>query len=288
MIKRTKAVRICRYAVLYLVLVVFGLFFLFPFVFMFFKSVMSDLESVGMPYVRFFPTEWHFENYAKVFDADFIRYFRNTLIVVVCNMIGVPLAACLCAYGFARGHFRGKNVCFMFVLSTIMLPAAVTQVPVFILFRMFNMTGTLLPLIIPNLFGGGALNIFLARQFIRSLPKELDEAAVMDGAGRLRIFFSVIIPLVKPIIIYIMVNTFMSCWRDFDAALVYIGNTASSREWQTLALGIYYKFLIRGTTDVYPNLQMATGVIMVIPVAVLFLIFQRQLIDGVVLTGIKG
>ena len=284
MIKRTKAVRICRYAVLYLVLVVFGLFFLFPFVFMFFKSVMSDLESVGMPYVRFFPTEWHFENYAKVFDADFIRYFRNPLIVVVCNMIGVPLAACLCAYGFARGHFRGKNVCFMFVLSTIMLPAAVTQVPVFILFRMFNMTGTLLPLIIPNLFGGGALNIFLARQFIRSLPKELDEAAVMDGAGRLRM----IIPLVKPIIIYIMVNTFMSCWRDFDAALVYIGNTASSREWQTLALGIYYKFLIRGTTDVYPNLQMATGVIMVIPVAVLFLIFQRQLIDGVVLTGIKG
>ena len=101
-------------------------------------------------------------------------------------------------------------------------------------------------------------------------------------------FFSVIIPLVKPIIIYIMVNTFMSCWRDFDAALVYIGNTASSREWQTLALGIYYKFLIRGTTDVYPNLQMATGVIMVIPVAVLFLIFQRQLIEGVVLTGIKG
>lgn len=283
-----KAVRIVKKAVIYAVLIFFSLFFLFPFAFMFFKSVMGDLESVGMPYVRFLPSEWHFENYASVFDASFLRFFRNTMIVVVCNMIGVPLAACLCAYGFARGRFRGKNFWFLMVLATVMLPGAVTQVPIYILFKSLGMTGTLLPLIVPNLFGGGALNIFLVRQFVRSLPKELDEAAVIDGASRPRIFFTVILPLLKPIIIYIMVNTFMTSWRDFDSALVYIGNTASSREWQTLALGIYYKYLIRGSTDVYPNLQMATGVIMVLPVAVLFLIFQRQLIDGVVLSGVKG
>ena len=283
-----KAIRIVKKAVIYAVLIFFSLFFLFPFAFMFFKSVMGDLESVGMPYVRFLPSEWHFENYASVFDASFLRFFRNTMIVVVCNMIGVPLAACLCAYGFARGRFRGKNFWFLMVLATVMLPGAVTQVPIYILFKSMGMTGTLLPLIVPNLFGGGALNIFLVRQFVRSLPKELDEAAVIDGASRPRIFFTVILPLLKPIIIYIMVNTFMTSWRDFDSALVYIGNTASSREWQTLALGIYYKYLIRGSTDVYPNLQMATGVIMVLPVAVLFLIFQRQLIDGVVLSGVKG
>ena len=283
-----KAVRIVKKAVIYAVLIFFSLFFLFPFAFMFFKSVMGDLESVGMPYVRFLPSEWHFENYASVFDASFLRFFRNTMIVVVCNMIGGPLAACLCAYGFARGRFRGKNFWFLMVLATVMLPGAVTQVPIYILFKSMGMTGTLLPLIVPNLFGGGALNIFLVRQFVRSLPKELDEAAVIDGASRPRIFFTVILPLLKPIIIYIMVNTFMTSWRDFDSALVYIGNTASSREWQTLALGIYYKYLIRGSTDVYPNLQMATGVIMVLPVAVLFLIFQRQLIDGVVLSGVKG
>ena len=283
-----KAVRIVKKAVIYAVLIFFSLFFLFPFAFMFFKSVMGDLESVGMPYVRFLPSEWHFENYASVFDASFLRFFRNTMIVVVCNMIGVPLAACLCAYGFARGRFRGKNFWFLMVLATVMLPGAVTQVPIYILFKSMGMTGTLLPLIVPNLFGGGALNIFLVQQFVRSLPKELDEAAVIDGASRPRIFFTVILPLLKPIIIYIMVNTFMTSWRDFDSALVYIGNTASSREWQTLALGIYYKYLIRGSTDVYPNLQMATGVIMVLPVAVLFLIFQRQLIDGVVLSGVKG
>ena len=283
-----KAVRIVKKAVIYAVLIFFSLFFLFPFAFMFFKSVMGDLESVGMPYVRFLPSEWHFENYASVFDASFLRFFRNTMIVVVCNMIGVPLAACLCAYGFARGRFRGKNFWFLMVLATVMLPGAVTQVPIYILFKSMGMTGTLLPLIVPNLFGGGALNIFLVRQFVRSLPKELDEAAVIDGASRPRIFFTVILPLLKPIIIYIMVNTFMTSSRAFDSALVYIGNTASSREWQTLALGIYYKYLIRGSTDVYPNLQMATGVIMVLPVAVLFLIFQRQLIDGVVLSGVKG
>ena len=283
-----KAVRIVKKAVIYAVLIFFSLFFLFPFAFMFFKSVMGDLESVGMPYVRFLPSEWHFENYASVFDASFLRFFRNTMIVVVCNMIGVPLVACLCAYGFARGRFRGKNFWFLMVLATVMLPGAVTQVPIYILFKSMGMTGTLLPLIVPNLFGGGALNIFLVRQFVRSLPKELDEAAVIDGASRPRIFFTVILPLLKPIISYIMVNTFMTSWRDFDSALVYIGNTASSREWQTLALGIYYKYLIRGSTDVYPNLQMATGVIMVLPVAVLFLIFQRQLIDGVVLSGVKG
>ena len=288
MMTQTKTVRVVKKAVIYFVLCFFALFFLFPFAFMFFKSVMGDLESVGMPYVRFLPSEWHFENYAKVFDASFLRFFRNTMIVVVCNMIGVPLAACLCAYGFARGKFRGKDFWCLLVLATIMLPGAVTQVPIYILFKSMGMTGTLLPLIIPNLFGGGALNIFLVRQFVRSLPRELDEAAVIDGAGRPRIFFTVILPLLKPIIIYIMINTFITSWRDFDSALVYIGNTASSREWQTLALGIYYKFLIRGSTDVYPNLQMATGVIMVIPVAVLFLIFQRQLIDGVVLTGVKG
>ena len=283
-----KAVRIVKKAVIYAVLIFFSLFFLFPFAFMFFKSVMGDLESVGMPYVRFLPSEWHFENYASVFDASFLRFFRNTMIVVVCNMIGVPLAACLCAYGFARGRFRGKNFWFLMVLATVMLPGAVTQVPIYILFKSMGMTGTLLPLIVPNLFGGGALNIFLVRQFVRSLPKELDEAAVIDGASRPRIFFTVILPLLKPIIIYIMVNTFMTSWRDFDSALVYIGNTASSREWQTLALGIYYKYLIRGSTDVYPNLQMATGVIMVLPVAVLFLILQRPRIDGVVLSGVKG
>ena len=122
---------------------------------------------------------------------------------------------------------------------------------------------------------------------MRSIPKEMDEAATIDGAGKFTIFWRIVFPLLKPIVIYIVINTFMSNWRDFDSALVYIGNTFSSKKWQTLALGIYYKFLIRGTTDIYPNVQMATGVITVLPIAVLFLVFQRQLIEGVVMTGLK-
>ncbi|WP_251547913.1 carbohydrate ABC transporter permease [Pumilibacter intestinalis] len=286
---KVKTLQVVKKGMIYAVLVLFSMFFLFPFAFMFFKSVMGNLESAGSPYVRFLPEgAWHFSNYARVFDSSFLRYFRNTLIVIAFNIVGVPLAACFVAFGFARGKFKTKNFWFAVVLGTIMLPGVVTQVPVYIMFKKFGLTGTLAPLIIPNFFGGGALNIFLARQFIRGISKEIDEAARIDGASRLRIFFGIIFPLLKPIIIYIVINTFISCWRDFDSALVFIGDTRASRQWQTLALGIYYKFLIRGTEDVYPNMQMATGVIMVLPVAALFLVFQRRLIEGVVMTGIKG
>lgn len=285
--RREKVRKTVGIVLTYAFLSLLALFFLFPFLFMFFKSVMGDLESYGTMGIHFFPREWHFENYLKVFDTDFLRYFRNTLIVVVCNVIIIPVAACLCGYGFARGRFRSKGFWFMLVLATIMLPGAVTQVPVYVMFRQMGLTGTIAPLIIPGIFGGGALNIFLARQFVRSIPKEMDEAATIDGAGKFTVFWRIVFPLLKPIVVYIVINTFMTNWRDFDTALVYIGNTTSSRQWQTLALGIYYKFLIRGSTDVYPNVQMATGVITVLPIAVLFLVFQRQLIEGVVMTGLK-
>lgn len=285
---RARGLKLVKKGLTYCLLCLLALFFLFPFLFMFFKSVMGDLESYGSMGVHFFPQEWHFlKNYGAVFDVEFLRYFRNTLIVVVCNMVIIPLAACLCGYGFARGKFKSKGFWFTVALSTIMLPGAVTQVPVYVMFRRFGLTGTLAPLIVPGIFGGGALNIFLARQFVRSIPKEMDEAATIDGAGKFTIFWRIVFPLLKPIVIYIVINTFMSNWRDFDSALVYIGNTFSSKKWQTLALGIYYKFLIRGTTDIYPNVQMATGVITVLPIAVLFLVFQRQLIEGVVMTGLK-
>ena len=169
-------------AVTYAGLILLSLFFLFPFLFMFFKSVMGDLESYGTYGVHFFPQEWHFENYLKIFDADFIRYFRNTMIVVVCNIVLIPLAASVCAYGFARGSFRGKNFWFTVVLGTVMLPGAVTQVPVYILFRMFNLTGTLAPLIIPSIFGGGPEH--LSDPAVHPLPPAGDGRGSHHRRGR--------------------------------------------------------------------------------------------------------
>ena len=143
----------------------------------------------------------------------------------------------------------------------------------------------MLPLIIPSFFGGGALNIFLANQFVRGISRELDEAAKIDGAGRLRIFFQIILPLLKPVMVYMAVNCIMGFWRDFDSALIYIGSQA--KEWHTLALSIYYNTSIDGAALSYPQYQMAAGVIMVIPMAIVFLVFQKQLVEGVVMTGGK-
>ena len=282
--RRQRRRRLAVKAVQYTALSVISLFFLFLFFFMFFKSVMGNAESYGDPQVRFFPTEWHFENYLKVFDEKFIRYFFNTLLVIAITIVGVPFAAAMCAFGFSKCEFPGRNLCFAATLATMMLPAAVSQVSLYVLFRTLGMIGNLSPPIVPPLFGGGATNIFLMRQFMKSLPRQLDEAAEIDGANKFQIFFRIMLPLCVPIIIFVMIGTFTSGWNDFSSALVYV----TKEQNYTLALGIYYKFLINGSTDVFPNVKMATGVVMVIPVAVLFLIFQKQLIEGVVTTGMKG
>lgn len=288
MTNQAKVKKNVQKTLIYVLLVLLAAFFLFPVVFMLFKSVMSPQESIGTPYVKFFPSSWHFENFAKVFDSEIVRMFFNTIILIVCNVTGTILSACCCAYGFARGKFKSKGFWFAVMLSTIMLPAMVTQVPLYVLFSQLKMTGTLLPLIVPSFFGGGALNIFLTYQFVRGISKELDEAAVIDGANRFYIFIRIILPLLKPIIIYILINVVINCWREFDSALIYIGNTAKSKQWQPLALGIYFKFLISGSEDSYPCYQMATGVLMTAPMAILFFIFQGQLIDGIQMGAVKG
>lgn len=225
---KVKTLQVVKKGMIYAVLVLFSMFFLFPFAFMFFKSVMGNLESAGSPYVRFLPEgAWHFSNYARVFDSSFLRYFRNTLIVIAFNIVGVPLAACFVAFGFARGKFKTKNFWFAVVLGTIMLPGVVTQVPVYIMFKKFGLTGTLAPLIIPNFFGGGALNIFLARQFIRGISKEIDEAARIDGASRLRCIFKITLPLIKNIVILMFIMSIGNIFKgDFGMIYPFIGDNA--------------------------------------------------------------
>lgn len=199
----------------YTALSVISLFFLFLFFFMFFKSVMGNAESYGDPQVRFFPTEWHFENYLKVFDEKFIRYFFNTLLVIAITIVGVPFAAAMCAFGFSKCEFPGRNLCFAATLATMMLPAAVSQVSLYVLFRTLGMIGNLSPLIVPPLFGGGATNIFLMRQFMKSLAPSAGRGAEIDGANKFQIFFRIMLPLCVPIIIFVMIGTFTSGWNRF-------------------------------------------------------------------------
>ena len=283
--EKRKTKKIVSLSVRYFFLVLFSLFFLFPFFAMFFKSVMGELESLGSPAIVFFPTEWHWENYLTVLDKDFFTYAKNTLIVLAVTMIGVPLSSSLCAFAFARLNFIGKHLLFAIILSTIMLPSVVVQIPLYLLYRSLGMTENLLPLILPPLFGGGALNIFLVRQYMRSLPMSLDEAARIDGANLFQVYFRIVLPLCWPILVYVMVTVFNGVWNDFSGPLIYITN----KDYYTLALGIYKKYPPSTTSSLtFPNYQMASGMLLVIPAAAVFLVFQKQLMEGVVVGGVKG
>lgn len=282
--RRNNKAKTAGTCVRYFFLVVLLAFFLFPFFFMLFKSFMTNEESYSLP-VRFFPSVWAITAYKTVLDATLLTYFKNTFFVILFNVIVVPLSASLCAYGFARVKFQGSEALFGIMLATIMLPAIVIQIPLYVIFNSLNWIGTLYPLTIPNLFGGGAVNIFLVRQFMRGVPKDIENSAKIDGASSWRIFWNILLPLCMPILTYIIVNTFLGVWNDFMGPLIYL---AGRPENYTLAVGIYYKFMGGLSRQNFPNQQMAIGVLMVIPPSVIFFAFQRQLIEGVTFGGIKG
>ena len=268
---------------LYLILIILSFFFLFPFFILITRSVMTDEEVASLP-VKFFGSVIDITTYQRALDADLLIYLKNTIIVIMVNIIGIPISAFICAFGFARLDFKGRDVSFAIVLSTMMLPAIATQIPLYILFVDFGWIDTLLPLTIPGLFGGGAINIFLMRQYLKSIPKELDNAAKIDGANTWQTMWKIIFPLAKPIIFYTSVMSFLGVWNDFMGSLLYL----KSPENYTLPIGIYLKFQSAIDLNSLPNIQMATGVLMMIPPLILFTLFQRQLIEGVVYSGLKG
>lgn len=281
--KKTKAkiFRICMYALM----VVIGLILVFPYLFMISKSLMSR-EEIASAELVLIPAVPQFSNYLQVVqDSGYIEAFGNTMFVIIFNLIAVPLSATFIAFGFARCKFWGKNVLFGFMLSTMMLPAVVTQIPLYSLYNSLGWLNTLLPLTIPNITGGGAIYIFLARSFLQSLPKEIDDAAKIDGAGPLRRYFFIGLPLCKPIIIYIMINVFNSNWGDYYGPLIWRLNDDFP---STLAYRVFYTLTNSMVSNDMINIRMAAGVLMSVVPAVLFFIFQKQLIEGVAMDGLKG
>lgn len=271
-------------AISYLLYSLLALFFLFPFIFMLSKSLMTAQDASSLP-IRLFPTKIYWGNYAKLFleETPYLRYFLNTLYIVLFNMIAIPLSASFVAYGFAKTEFLGKNALFVVMLSTIMLPSMVLQIPQYVLFASFGWLNSFKPMTIPNLFGGGAMNIFLLRQFMRGLPKELDNAAKIDGANALQRYFLIILPLCTPILIYVMINVFNSYWSDFFGPLLYLRDSSK----YTLAIGIFQDSITNSDISYIP-VRMAAGTFMTIFPAILFFIFQKQLIEGVTVGSIKG
>ena len=223
-------------------------------------------------------------NYSAVVNDDAINfplYFRNTLLIAMLAVAGVVCSSAIAAYGFARVRWRGRQPLFIVMLATMMVPFPVVMVPLFVLFRELDWIGTFLPLWVPAWFGS-AFSIFLLRQFYMTIPRELDDAARIDGCGHVGIFLRIILPLSLPALLVVGLLHFMYVWNDFLGPLVFL----THRDQYTLALGLELYMSRLGTTPW--NLVMAASTIMVAPVLLLFLFAQRSFLEGISTTGLKG
>lgn len=259
------------------------------FMFPFFWTVMSSLKSaqeINTFPPTFVPAVPQWGNYPMVLEMQpFVRWFWNSIFVVVLTTVGTILSASLVAYSFARFRYRGRDLIFILTLGTMMIPAQVTLIPQFVLFHKLGWINTLYPLWVPHWFGGGAFAIFLIRQFIMTLPRELDEAALIDGASYWQIFWRILLPLTKPVIATVGVITFIASWNDFVNPLIYL----QLPEKFTLAVGLnYFKNQPEMGGQPTEHLLMAASVMVIVPVIMLFFATQRYFVQGIVLSGIKG
>ena len=257
--------------------------FLMPLLWMVSTSLKSNEQFGRWPPI-WIPSPPLWENYPRAWSAaPFGLYLKNTLIITFGALLGQLLSATAVASGFARLRFPGRDVLFVVVLATMMLPGVVTLIPTYILFKELGWLDTFLPLVVPAFFGagGGAFYIFLLRQFFKGIPMELSEAAKIDGASNFRILVQLIMPLSKPAIASVTIFSFMAHWNDFLAPLIYL----TSRENATLTLGLRY-FI--GANSTQFQFLMAISFLMSLPIILVFFFAQQYFVRGVVMSGLKG
>lgn len=274
-------------AVLYVIVLALCTMFGFPIFWTLMSSLKTPQEMFAYPPV-IIPQNFQWENYYQVLVIPRIpvqRWALNSTIIVVLGTVGTVVTASLVAYSFARFEYRGRNLLFIITLSTLMLPAQVTLIPQFVLFYNFGWVNTLLPLWVPLWFGGGAFAIFLMRQFLMTLPRDLDEAALIDGAGYFRIFWEILLPLCKPVLATLSIITMIDLWSDFLGPLIYL----NSPEKFTVSVGLqFFNATPEVGGDPMQHLLMAACVLSMIPVIVVFFLGQRFFVQGIVMSGIKG
>lgn len=266
---------------IYLVLLAGSVFSLLPLIWLIRSSLMDMGQIFELPPV-WIPNPVRFSNFAEALTIlPFAKYFVNTSIIVVFTLLGVLITCSISAYSFARIKWRGRDAVFALLLSSMMLPYAVTLIPTFVGWSKLELTNSFLPLIVPAWFGGGAFNIFLLRQFYLSIPRDLDEAAYVDGANHWTIFSSIIVPLTKPALIVVGLFTFLASWNDFLGPLVYLNSESK----YTLALGLQQ---FKGMYAAEWHLMMAAATVVLLPAIIVFFIGQRYFVEGITLTGIKA
>lgn len=263
-----------------LVLLVGAVVVMIPLVWTFSMALKPNNEMLSMD---FFPRAPRILNFVDAIRAiPFFQYLLNTLIILVPTMVGTVFTSALVGYGFSRFQFKGKRTWFLILLATMMLPGQITLIPQYLMFRSFGWVNTFLPLIVPCFFGGGAFNIFLMRQFMSGIPRDIDEAAIIDGASRMKIFTAIMLPLSRPALTAISIFTFIGTWNDFNGPLIYLSDSSKF----TLSLGLAF---FKGMYTSQWNYLMAATVMMILPVLVIFFCAQQYIIDGIVISsGTKG
>jgi multiple sugar transport system permease protein len=273
-----------RYVSTYAALLLLGGLFLIPFLWMLSVSLQDAQGMFAQPF-HWIPDRPRWENYAGALSAlPFGRYLFNTT-VITASVLGLTLISCsLVAYGFSRLRFPGRDILFAVCISTMMLPGQVTMIPLYMAYARLGWVDTYLPLVVPSLFGS-PFYIFLLRQFFLTIPREYDEAALLDGAGRLRIYWSIVLPLARPAIATVALFCFIGTWNDFFGPLIYL----NSPEKATLTLGLnMLKSQVMGSGAVQWQILMAASVLVMLPNIFVFFLAQKQFIRGIQIGGLRG
>jgi multiple sugar transport system permease protein len=264
----------------YILLLVVAIIALFP-IFWVISNSLKTLNGISQYPPQLIPSNPEFSNYSDAIDkGNILTYLRNTLVLMIGNTAGTLISSAIVAYPLARMEFKGKNIVFGLILATMMVPAIATIIPQFILFRYFGWIDSFKPMIVPAFFAY-PYNVFLFRQFFRGLPRDLDEAAVIDGCNKVQIFTKILVPLAKPAFITVGVLSSVFWWNEMFQPLIYI----NSEELKPLTIGVLSAFKVQFVNQWH--LQMAFSVLMMLPPILLFTFAQKYLVDGIKTSGLK-
>jgi multiple sugar transport system permease protein len=266
---------------LYALLTFLSLIFLVPLFWMLTASLKEQGQVFAYP-PQWIPNPWMWENYPDAARrAPLWLWLQNTATITVFATVGGVITASMVGYGFARLRFPGRDILFIILLSTMMLPAHVTLIPRFIMFKEIGWNDTFLPLTIPAWFGGGAANIFLVRQFFLTIPRDMDEAAKIDGCSNWGVWWRILTPLSYPVLVAVAIFSFLDHWNEFLNALIFL----QSDSIKTLSIGLR-RFI--NPYDASWHITMAASMWLAVPVIIIFFIGQRYFIKGIAMSGITG
>jgi multiple sugar transport system permease protein len=275
-----KAAQTAYAVTVYALLILGSIAFLLPLVWMLSTALKPDTQLFAYP-PEWIPKPPQWRNFIEAIEYfPFWLYLRNSVIVTVLAVVGQVLSASIVAYGFARLRWPGREVMFFLVLATLMIPAQVTMIPQFVIFTWLGWVDTLLPLVVPSFFGGGAFNVFLFRQYYRTIPREYNDAARIDGASEWRIYWQIILPQSKPVLATAAIFAFLWTWNDFMGPVIYLHSPQNF----TLPIGLR---AFQQQTGTEWDLLMAASLIVMLPVITLFFLLQRYFVQGMAMSGLN-